>query len=280
MTKPLEGWDEEQRARIQHDVFATGLSRHLPPAGTVLLAAVVSFPEPPTQDELGKVLRSETAGAWERPAWEEPKPFTPEELADLRAEFPHPDEEPEDADTVNAEEAARFQEQRARVDRYAAHYGLPPIRTCRDLLRLLLAAGILHRVVEGGASRFRPAWPLPVAEDVFPITATERVKEDEIRWRELHEGAAQGIISLFRPVTGEATDSLTSSLERLGRRLDRDPESIREGILNLLKAGDFSVNVDIARVPAHKVFTLRVDWDRFAATRIIIDRGGASGDAE
>jgi hypothetical protein len=261
VTKPLEGWDEEQRARIQRDVFATGLSRHLPHAGAVLLAAVVSFPEPPTLDELGKVLRrpSDPTGSWDGPAWEEPKPFTPEELADLRAEFPHADEEPEDADTVNAQEVARFQEHRARVDRYAAHYGLPPIRTCRDLLRLLLAAGILHQVVEAGASRFRPAWPLPVAEDVFPIAAEERVREDELRWRDLHEGSAQRIIGLFRPDSGEAGDSLTSSLERLGRRLDLEPESIRQGILNLVGAGDFSVNVDIARVPPHKVFTLRVD---------------------
>jgi Family of unknown function (DUF6042) len=275
MTKPLEGWDEEQRAKVQGDVFDTGLSRHLPAVGTVLLAAVVSFDQPPTEADLSTVLRSPTrrAGSWEESAWEEPKPFTAEELAQLRARFGGSDEEPSDPFIVNARELAHFQEHRARVDSYAAHYGRPPVRTCRDVLELMVAAGILHRVAEDGEVRFRPAWPLPLAEDVFPVTPEERAEDDAIRWRHLHEGTAQDIIRLFKPDDEQPRDRLTTSLERLGRTMNLDPDSVREGIVLLLEHGDFSANIDIARAPRHKVFSLAVDWERFAATRIGIRRG-------
>jgi Family of unknown function (DUF6042) len=147
------------------------------------------------------------------------------------------------------------------------------VRTCRDILNLMVAAGVLHRVVEDGAVRFRPAWPLPIAEDVFPVTAEERDEEDAFRWHALHEGTAQDIIRLFKPDAADRRDNLTTSLERLGRILELDPDSVREGILVLLDEGDFTASLDIARAPRHKVFILRVDWERFAADRISIRRG-------
>lgn len=78
MTEPLEGWDEEQRGQVQHDIFNTALSRHLPPLGTVLVAAVPSFDEPPTEDDLVGVITSPTnpTGSWDGPAWDEPKRYT------------------------------------------------------------------------------------------------------------------------------------------------------------------------------------------------------------
>jgi len=127
-------------------------------------------------------------------------------------------------------------------------------------------------VVEDGAIRFRPTWPLPLVEDVLPLTPEERAEEDQHRWRDLHYGTGQRIIALFEPLADNRKDALTTSLERLGRRLGLAPDSVREGILVLLDEGDFSVNVDIARMPQHKVFTLRVDWERFARTRIGIRR--------
>jgi hypothetical protein len=277
MTKPLEGWDEEQRAIIQRDIFDTGLSRHLPTVGALLVVAVASFEEPPTKDDLARVITSPTnpGGSWDGPGWEEPKRYTAEELARLRADFGPPGEEPEDPDEAYADDLARFHANRARIDGYAAHYGLPPVRTCRDVLELLVAAGILHRVVEDGAIRFRPAWPLPLAEDVLPISAEDRAEEDAHRWDSLHYGTGQKIIRLLKPDADHRKDSLTTSLERLGRTLDLDPDSVREGVLVLLGEGDFTANVDIARAPRHKVFTLTVDWDRFAATRIGIRRGDA-----
>jgi Family of unknown function (DUF6042) len=231
---------------------------------------VPSFDQPPTLDDLSKVIASPSnpEGSWDASAWEEPKPFTAEELASLRAEFGHPGEEPEDPDTANADELARFQKDVARVNGWAAAYGLPPVMTCRDTLNLFLVAGVLHKVVEDGAVRFRPAWPFPRVEEVFSLTPEEQAHEDEIRWRHLHEGTAQDIINLFDPNGEHPRDSLTTSLERLGRKLDLDPESIRDGILGLLDEGDFSCNIDITTALAHRVFTLTVDWEEFAATRI------------
>jgi hypothetical protein len=279
LTEPLEGWDEEQRAIIQHDVWDTGLSRHLPGVGTVLLIGVVSYDQPPTEDDLVNILKSPTnpTGSWDASGWEEPKPYTAEELASLRREFGGPAPEPGEHEKVHVDELAHFRAQQAQADSYAAHYGLPPVRTCRDILNLMVAAGVLHRVVEDGAIRFRPAWPLPIAEDVFPVTGEKRDEDDAYRWHALHEGTAQDIIRLFRPDAEDRKDSLTTSLERLGRTLELDPDSVREGILALLDEGDFNVNLDIARAPRHKVFTLRVNWERFAADRISIRRARPDG---
>jgi hypothetical protein len=270
MTEPLEGWDEEQRAKIQRDIFDTGLTRHLPTIGTLLVVAVTTFEEPPTQDDLVDAITSPNnpSGSWDGPAWEEPKRYTAEELARLTAGFGPPDEEPEDPDVAYADDLATFHASQARIDGYAIHYGLPPVRTCQDVLELLVASGILHRVVEGGAVRFRPAWPLPLPQDVFPVTAEDRAEEDAYRWQSLHYRTGQKIIRLFGPETDQPKDTLTTSLERLGRRLGLDPDSVREGVLVLLGEGDFTANIDIARAPAHKVFTLQVDWDRFARSRI------------
>src|SRR6266498_3352740 len=116
-------------------------------------------------------------------------------------------------------------------------------------------------------------WPLPLAEEVFPLTAEERAEEDRDRWQHMHYGTGQTIIRLFDPAADDRKDTLTTSLQRLARQLDLDPESVREGILILLDEGDFSINVDIAHAPQHKVFTLRVDWERFAHTRIGISCG-------
>lgn len=166
---PLEGWDEEKRGIIQEEVVTRGWLRWMQGAGGVLLASVPSFDQPPTLDDLSKVIASPSnpEGSWDASAWEEPKPFTAEELASLRAEFGYPGEEPEDPDTANADELARFQKDVARVNGWAAAYGLPPVRTCRDTLNLFLVAGVLHKVVEDGAVRFRPAWPFVAGSFVW-----------------------------------------------------------------------------------------------------------------
>jgi Family of unknown function (DUF6042) len=277
-TRPLEGWDQERRDALARAVISEGWAGHLPTIGVLLLGYVPTCQAPPTRDELTRMItqRDNPTGSWDGPAWEEPKLFTAEELAELDRQVPWPSTDPDrsqDPDEVNAQERAHFEAHRARVDRHAAHYGLPPVRTCRDTLELLLAAGLLHRVIEGGAIRFRPSWPMPLVEDVFPLTPEERAEEDRHRWQDLHYRTGQRIIALFEPLADNRKDTLTTSLDRLGRKLSLDPDSVREGILVLLGEGDFSVNVDIARVSRHKVFTLRVDWERFARTRIGISAG-------
>ncbi len=276
-TRPLQGWDQSHRDALAHAVMGEGWAGHLPTVGTLLLAYVPVCQAPPTEDELAKVITSPAnpTGSWDAPAWEVPPTFTAEELAELDREFPHwaDSDGPQDPDEVNAQERAHLDARRARVDRYAAHYGLAPVRTYRDTLELLVAAGLLHRVLEDGAVRYRPAWPLPLAEEVFPLTAEERAEEDRDRWQHMHYGTGQTIIRLFDPAADDRKDTLTTSLQRLARQLDLDPESVREGILILLDEGDFSINVDIAHAPQHKVFTLRVDWERFAHTRIGISCG-------
>ncbi len=159
-TQPLEGWDKSQREQLAHAVMDEGWARHLPTVGPILLIDVPLCDAPPTQDELAKVIASPTnpTGSWDAPAWEPPEPLTAEELVELRRDFPEwtdPDE-PEDPDEVNARQQVDFDANRARIDRYAAHYGLPSIRTCQDTLELLVAAGLLHRVVEGGRGPVPP----------------------------------------------------------------------------------------------------------------------------
>ncbi len=137
-TRPLEGWDQEPRDTLARAAISEGWAGHLPTIGVLLLGNVPSCQAPPTQDELARVIahRRNPSGSWDGPAWEEPEPFTAETLAELDRHYPGPADPdgPEDPDEVNAEERARFEAHRARVDRHAAHYGLPPVRTCRDTL--------------------------------------------------------------------------------------------------------------------------------------------------
>jgi len=104
----------------------------------------------------------------------------------------------------------------------------------------------------------------PLPGEVLSLSEQRQQEEDELRWRRLHEGTAQGIIRLFGP-DDDQLEVLLTSLERVARQLEVDVESARAGVLNLIAEGDFAANVDVAE--GHRVFELAVDWEQFTKSR-------------
>lgn len=142
----LEHWEPDVADRMARQHLAGGWTRGLPSAGVQILGAVASRGRAVTRDELGRVLPVEPVDGdrWAASCW-----------ADL------------------AEDAARV----ATLDRYAETYGLGPVRTCADLLGLLAAAGVLW--VEG--EQIGPVFPVPGADEVFPVSAQERAEIAALR---------------------------------------------------------------------------------------------------
>src|SRR5215211_5212838 len=108
-TRPLEGWDEERRDALARAAISVGWAGHLPTIGVLLLGYVPTCQAPPTRDELTRMIthRDNPTGSWDGPAWEEPKLFTAEELAELDRQVPWPSTDPDrsqDPDEVNAQE--------------------------------------------------------------------------------------------------------------------------------------------------------------------------------
>lgn len=68
-------------------------------------------------------------------------------------------------------------EQAATLDRYAAAHDRGPVRTCADLLDLLVVAGVLW--TEDG--RIGPVAPVPGVDEVFPVSNDERAEIARMR---------------------------------------------------------------------------------------------------
>lgn len=141
----LATWSPEvadEMARVQ---FAGGWLRALPAVGATILTGATIRQEPVTLSLLGSVLPvDDPDDPWNAPCWGE-EPGTVHKMSLL--------------------------------DRYAAHCGLGPVRTCRDLLTLLVTAGVLYE--EHG--RVGPLYPLPGVDEVFPVSDAERAAIAELR---------------------------------------------------------------------------------------------------
>jgi hypothetical protein len=159
-----------------------------------------------------------------------------------------------------------FYRRRARVNELAGALGLPPVQTAADTADYLVAAGILCRVGKDDTVLLIPVWPVPLPEERLPLTAEERRAEATQRWTDLHERTADRIIELFAP-DDERLPALRTSVDLLARQLDIEPEDVRQALLVLLAADDFSADADIARLGDDGDFVLTVDWDIHDRTR-------------
>ncbi|WP_309318868.1 DUF6042 family protein [Streptomyces salinarius] len=141
----LTEWTPEVSDRMARQHMAGGWMRALPMVGVQILGAVGSRLRAVTRAELGPVLGVDAEGdPWLEPCW-----------------F--------DVD----EEAAGV----ATLDRYATAYELGPVRTCADLLDLLVRAGVLW--TEG--DRIGPVAPVPGVDEVFPVSNDERAEIASLR---------------------------------------------------------------------------------------------------
>ncbi|MFJ7493633.1 DUF6042 family protein [Streptomyces sp. NPDC097727] len=244
-TEPLKDWSEQNRAQHFHEVMRGGWARLRPPALAFLLTGLVTEEAPLTRKDMTQLVRSSSNpdGDLSLSCWEDPS-------------------------TLDEDERAEVSRQMADAARYAAHYGLPPLRTNDDVITLLVAADVIHEIPGGdGVLRLHPAHPLPAPADVFPLAGEEAAIQRQMRFEAAYEDDSYTIIDLFHP-DGDRHSEITTSLERLARAIDGDPHDARQAVRLLLNEGDFTTSLDITDLPPHKVFRLRCDWTHFDATRI------------
>ncbi|MFB7763599.1 DUF6042 family protein [Streptomyces xiamenensis] len=247
-TQPMADWTEHDGEQYLRRLVRHGWSRMRPHALFFILVGIGTSEAPPTRNEATAFLRhaDNPDGALNGSCWEEPE---------------------------DEEERAHQVKWQVETERYAAHYGMPPLRTNADVLNLLLAAQVIHEVPDArGVLRLLPASPLPVPADVFPLDPEEAAIQKGMRIDAAYEEDSYKIISLFSP-DGERRDDITTSLERLARVLEGSPHDARQALRLVLREGDFTASVDmadIADIPEHKVFRLRCDWERFDAERISV----------
>lgn len=180
----LDTWDDTIREELCHQLAAHGWSRQFPGLGYLLMMSVAIHHEPSSLADLQRVIGAPAnrTSDWDASCWEEFEPMTAETLEALNAEYGEDDGR--SVEEVNAESLAIHEEHIATVDRYAAHLGFGPVRTCRELLDVIVATGVIHRGEDG---LFRPTYPLSLPEDVLPVTPEELTimlemrREDEER---------------------------------------------------------------------------------------------------
>ncbi|WP_328638441.1 DUF6042 family protein [Streptomyces canus] len=146
----MAAWPAHLSDTLARQHLAGGWLRALPPVGVQILGAIASRCEMVRRTELGRVLPVEPVDGdrWAAPCW-----------VDV----------PEDAEQV------------VTLDRYAAAYDRGPVRTCADLLDLLVAAGVLW-VAEGTVDdTIGPVEPVPGVDEVFPVSNDERAEIASLR---------------------------------------------------------------------------------------------------
>ncbi|GIH92870.1 DUF6042 family protein [Planobispora siamensis] len=245
----------------------------MPECGIVLVGQIATRDAdfPPSVDELINRLSfgspSVQGRGWDTQAWEPLEPHTDESLARLREELG--DDDDRDAATINAEEAANREQFRSRLDELATGLGVSPLVTVRDVFDYLVACRIIQTHEQDGVTlcSINPTPPLP--GEVLNLTPEENAKEDHIRWTQLYEQPSFQIIELFDP-EGARHEELTTSLEKLAKKISLDVETVRQAILWLIEQGHFTASLDISTAERYEVFTLRVDWEKFAKDRIDI----------
>jgi hypothetical protein len=148
--KHLASWPARVADTLARQHLAGGWSRALPPAGVMMLGAIADRGETVSPAELGRVLPVEPVDGdrWAAPCW------------------------------YDLDEQA---EQVATLDRYAAAYGRGPVRTCADLLDLLVAAGVLWMVEGTVNNTIGPVEPVPRVDEVFPASNAERAEIASLR---------------------------------------------------------------------------------------------------
>ncbi|MBC2868616.1 DUF6042 family protein [Streptomyces mexicanus] len=250
-TVPLTNWSHEQQELHLRSVVRGGWLRIPPNMTGLLLIGLGCEGRPLTREEARTIVRTwaNPRGDWQASCWDQEDKLERDEddLADLR-------------------------KQQADAARYAAHYGLPPLRTFTDLLGLLIAAGVVHEIRDArGVPRLHPAFPLPGPHEVFPLDEEELAVQKSLRRDAAYGSDSYRIIDLFAP-TGERRNEIITSLDRLARTIEGHSHDAREAVQLLLEAGDFSATEDISCVASHKVFRLHCDWRKFDAQRIGIGR--------
>lgn len=254
-------------AAFREIMFGSGWTRFLPP-GQIALLGPLTTEGPMTIASLHSyLLTHENSGlGLDAPAWDPLEPFTDEKLSELEEHFPTG--HLETAEEANAAQLQVRASQVAAQERYFEARGLAVDHTLRGTLDFMLSCGVLR--MQDDRVHLVAVPPLP--GEVLPLSADEIAEADQMRWDRLHESSAQEIIREFDP-EGESLDEITTNLTELAARMDRDVETTRHAISQLLSNGDFTTNKDIETLSTQDTFVLSVDWEAFNNGRIGIQFG-------
>ncbi|MFD4866867.1 DUF6042 family protein [Streptomyces sp. NPDC058412] len=144
--EPLTTWSQETAEELSRAQLTGGWMRALPATGLTILQGATLHQEPVSLALLGSALPVDpTDDPWTAPCW-------------------------------YAEEADNVQKV-AALDAYAAYCDFGPVRTCRQLLALLIAAKVIYEDGE----RIGPMYPLPGVDEVFPVAPAEKAALEKLR---------------------------------------------------------------------------------------------------
>lgn len=160
-----------------------------------------------------------------------------------------------EVDVSDAEGQELLDDIRAELRRAEASVGLQ-VHTNADVLELMRRLGLVERVLSGAQATWRPVRPIPLPEERLLLTAAERAREDEFRWRREHEQNANAVFGLFGR---DDVDVLRASLNEFAFRLELPVESVREAVLALLTDDAYSAVDDVETIDATETFALRLD---------------------
>lgn len=243
----------------QKDFFDAGWIRWLPKLSWRLNMLVSCL----TLDEA-------TGSPWEQPAGSRAN-IVLEQIGGPEASAWVDDDD--ELDTAEAAEEIAFdQARRARLLEALAPFGFGAKASAADLLGLMRSLGMVSvERDEVGEEIWRAVDPLPLPEERLELTPAEREKENRLRLDGMYGALQSTLVGLL---TRESTDMTRTSLQRLGERLEVDPEDARQALLLVLESRSFSANRDVARLQDHQVVEITVDRgtfeDEFIGVRLTI----------
>lgn len=102
---------------------------------------------------------------------------------------------------------------------------------------------------------------------MFPLDEEEAAVQRQMLSDSAYEGASQRVIQMFGP-EGARHKEIATSLDRLARLIEGDPEDAREAVRLVTGNGDFTTTLDVSGLAPHKVFRIQCDWEQFDRTRL------------
>ena len=243
-----------------------GWVRHLPPAVALVLEGIDDMPRA-VIDELVEAERGESV--WEQ----EPGADEPRDLEfDLKvAATVHPQVTDREqlallAAQDRAEAIAHQRSCQERFARVCSTLGVAEPTKMEDAYPFLLALGVIEEYRIGSV-----AWVRSLATELDPIdvlrldqhsAAEERACRGEMRFLPI----AAALAAQFQALGG-AQARMTTSLQRLSRRIRVPVEQLRLCLTGGLDAGILTCDQDLDALTEHRIFELRIATSRSDAVK-------------
>ncbi len=245
---------------IAHDWWESGWNQLLPRQAFWLHILIATATLRSTDGSLDQLVRDIGAAWFDRdtggldgPIW-----------------FSFPDTDPADLEQVELDEHTQREFESAM-----ARAGRPVLGTVRQLAYLMGDLGLFEHEV-GAIERWRAPETMPLVAERLPMPEAFSAKQDEWRWRSLHESSAQAIIRYVIKTLG-SPDRVSTRLSRFAIDVELDLVDLRFGIAVLIDDGDFALldardnaPLDPETVEEVRSVVIAIDWGHFAGHRISV----------